>query len=114
MNQDDLLQARRTLGHITPLPQIVPSQTCVRCDVCYWFPEPDSFLRPYVTEDETHSAISQGIDPSVFPNVGGGQVNVIPHPKTASPVPDRGRHTSTDRFLWSRAPLPPSRHESMD
>ncbi len=51
MNRDYHLQARTTLVHITPLPQIVPRQICFRCDVCCRFPEPDSFLRPYFTAD---------------------------------------------------------------
>src|SRR5437868_9945275 len=37
---------------VTPpsaLPQLVPSRTCLQCDVCCRFPDPDSSLRPYFT-----------------------------------------------------------------
>ncbi len=62
------------------LPQIVPSQVCLRCEVCCRFPEPDSFLRPYFTAEEIRRAVAAGVDPAAFPDPQGGQVRVVPHP----------------------------------
>jgi hypothetical protein len=59
--------------------QIVPSEVCACCDVCCRFPEPDSALRPYFTEDEIHAAIRAGLKPSAFPNKKGAKVNVVPY-----------------------------------
>jgi hypothetical protein len=42
------------------LPQIVPSDLCLRCDVCCRFPERESFLRPYFTAQERERAIASG------------------------------------------------------
>lgn len=63
-----------------PLPQLVPSRVCLSCDVCCRFPEPDSFLRPYFTAGEIRRAVARGIDPAHFPDPGGGQITVVPHP----------------------------------
>lgn len=62
------------------VPQIVPSQTCLTCEVCCRFPEADSFLRPYFTVEEIAKAVAQGLDPSFFPNPAGGQIRLVPHP----------------------------------
>lgn len=62
------------------LPQIVPSQVCLRCDVCCRFPEPDSFLRPYFTADEVRRAVAAGLPPASFADPRGGQVVVVPNP----------------------------------
>jgi Fe-S-cluster containining protein len=67
----------------TPLPmvpQIVPSRTCLTCEVCCRFPEADSFLRPYFTAEEITRAVALGIDSSHFPNSKGGQITLVPHP----------------------------------
>lgn len=63
------------------LPQMVPSTTCVRCDVCCRFPDPDSPLRPYFTNDEVSQAIRGGLDERVFPDRGGCQILVVPDPE---------------------------------
>ncbi len=34
------------------VPQLVPSKTCLTCEVCCRFPEADIFLRPYFTAEE--------------------------------------------------------------
>jgi Fe-S-cluster containining protein len=68
------------LIQITPLPQHVPSQVCLSCDVCCRFPDVDSFLRPYFTAHEIAEAISWGIDPEAFPDRRGSQIRVIPNP----------------------------------
>jgi len=63
-----------------PGPQVVPSAICFQCEVCCRFPEQDSFLRPYFTEDEIQRAVSHGVTPSSFPDHRGSQVEVVPHP----------------------------------
>ena len=62
------------------VPQIVPSRTCLSCEVCCRFPEADSFLRPYFTAEEITRAVALGIDSSHFPNPKGGQIALAPHP----------------------------------
>ena len=62
------------------LPQLVPSQVCFGCTVCCRFPEADSFLRPYFTEQEVARAITAGVDRSSFPHSSGTQVRLVPHP----------------------------------
>ena len=71
---------RSQLIQITPLPQHVPSRVCLNCDVCCRFPEVDSFLRPYFTEQEIGNAISMGINPNAFPDHRGSQIRVVPNP----------------------------------
>lgn len=62
------------------LPQLVPSKTCLSCDVCCRFPEQNSFLRPYFTQEEIAGAIDRGIDPVHFSVRGGCQIEVVPDP----------------------------------
>jgi len=62
------------------IPQLVPSQTCLACDVCCRFPEQDSFLRPYFTKEEIAFAINHGIEPVHFSDRDGCQTAVVPHP----------------------------------
>jgi len=66
--------------HTALWPQIVPSRTCLSCDVCCRFPEPDSFLRPWFTAEEITKAVARGIDRKHFPDSNGSQVHVVPHP----------------------------------
>ncbi len=72
----------RELRHLpmVALPQLVPSRTCLSCEICCRFPEPDSLLRPYFTDQEINRAIERGIDPAQFPAKDGCQVNVVPDP----------------------------------
>jgi Fe-S-cluster containining protein len=68
---------------VTPpiaLPQLVPSRTCLQCDVCCRFPDPDSALRPYFTENEITRALAGGVEETAFPNRRGSQVILIPDP----------------------------------
>ncbi|HNP62023.1 MAG TPA: YkgJ family cysteine cluster protein [Nitrospirales bacterium] len=65
---------------VIPGPQVVPSAVCFRCDVCCRFPEQDSFLRPYFTEDEIRQAVTHGILSSSFPDHRGSQIEVVRHP----------------------------------
>lgn len=72
----------RELRHLpmVALPQFVPSRTCLSCEICCRFPEPDSLLRPYFTDQEIRRAVERGIDPASFPAKDGCQVNVVPNP----------------------------------
>ena len=68
---------------VTPsieLPQLVPSRTCLQCDVCCRFPDPDSAIRPYFTENEISLALAGGIEATAFPNRRGSQVIPVPEP----------------------------------
>lgn len=62
-------------------PQLVPSSVCLRCDVCCRFPDPDSPLRPYFTDEEISEAVTGGLDGRVFPDRSGCQVTVLPDPQ---------------------------------
>jgi len=63
------------------LPQIVPSSTCLRCDVCCRFPDPDSALRPYFTAQDIELAVAAGISRSAFSDTHGSQVTLVPDVK---------------------------------
>ncbi|WP_447979217.1 phosphatidylglycerol lysyltransferase domain-containing protein [Candidatus Nitrospira bockiana] len=63
-----------------PFPQHVPSRACLECPVCCHFPEADSFLRPYFTEEEIRGAVARGVPSGMFPNPRGGQIELVPHP----------------------------------
>jgi uncharacterized protein len=65
---------------LTALPQLVPSRTCLQCDVCCRFPDPDSALRPYFTENEITGALAAGVEETAFPNRRGSQVILVPVP----------------------------------
>jgi Fe-S-cluster containining protein len=72
--------ARRDLPVLAPLPQLVPSHVCFKCDVCCRFPESDSFLRPYFTGEEIVRAVEAGIAAKHFPDPAGSQVRLVPNP----------------------------------
>lgn len=65
---------------ISAVPQRVPSHVCLSCRVCCHFPEADSFLRPYFTEQEIAVAVKHGLDPASFPDPRGSQIRVMPDP----------------------------------
>jgi uncharacterized protein len=68
---------------VTPpiaLPQLVPSHTCLKCDVCCRFPDPDSALRPYFAENEITRALAGGVEETAFPDRRGSQVMLVPDP----------------------------------
>lgn len=65
-------------GH--DLPQIVPSELCLTCDVCCRFPERESFLRPFFTAEEIEQAVAHGAAPEHFPDPAGGRIRLVPHP----------------------------------
>ena len=56
----------------------MPSRTCLQCDVCCRFPDPDSALRPYFTEREITEALAGGLEGAAFPNRRGSQVVLVP------------------------------------
>ncbi|ULA60450.1 MAG: hypothetical protein LZF60_250028 [Nitrospira sp.] len=60
--------------------QIVPSTTCLHCDVCCRFPERDSFLRPFFTGDEIRAALAAGLTPELFPATEGTQISLVQNP----------------------------------
>lgn len=62
------------------LPQLVPSSACFRCDVCCRFPEAESFLRPYFTQQEIAAAVAHGVGVDSFPNAAGSQINLVQNP----------------------------------
>lgn len=62
------------------LPQVVPSSACFQCDVCCRFPEADSFLRPYFTEQEMQVAVAYGLPVGSFPDRTGSQINLVENP----------------------------------
>ena len=62
------------------LPQLVPSRICLQCDVCCRFPDPDSALRPYFSENEITRALAGGVERAAFPNRRGSQVVLLPDP----------------------------------
>lgn len=65
---------------LSALPQLVPSRTCLQCDVCCRFPDFDSPLRPYFTEHEIAQALAGGVEEPAFPNRRGSQVILVPAP----------------------------------
>lgn len=66
---------------VLPGPSVVPSATCLQCEVCCRFPEKDSPLRPYFTQQEIQAAIAQGVSPDAFSDRRGCQIAVVPHPQ---------------------------------
>lgn len=63
---------------VRSVPQLVPSSTCLRCDVCCRFPDPDSPLRPYFTAEEVSRAVAGGVSAGRFPSMHGGQIALVP------------------------------------
>lgn len=87
------------------LPQFVPSSTCLRCDICCRFPDPDSPLRPYFTKEEVDQAIRGGVDERVFSDRGGCQILVVPDPEGEGfHCPAFASQTGTCR-IYERRPL---------
>lgn len=60
--------------------QIVPSATCLHCEVCCRFPEQNSFLRPFFTAEEIDAAIAAGLAPEHFSQAEGTQIDLVPNP----------------------------------
>ena len=62
------------------LPQLMPSSTCFRCDVCCRFPEAESFLRPYFTSEEIAAAVANGVPAASFPHTSGSRITLVENP----------------------------------
>ena len=55
------------------LQQIVPSKTCLSCDVCCRFPDRDSFLAPIFTDSEVQRATNNESDRNLFQQMADGR-----------------------------------------
>jgi len=75
-----MLESGLSVTLLKILPQLVPSSACFRCDVCCRFPEADSFLRPYFTQQEISAAVAHGMTAASFPNASGSQVSLLHNP----------------------------------
>jgi len=62
------VESEPSVAALKTLPQLVPNSACFRCDVCCRFPDADSFLRPYFTEQEIAAAVALGLPPTSFPD----------------------------------------------
>ncbi|MBW2058377.1 MAG: DUF2156 domain-containing protein [Deltaproteobacteria bacterium] len=63
------------------IPQPIPASICLACDVCCRFPERESFLAPFFTEEELLGALETGEGGVEFrgvPQSAGGQVVPVP------------------------------------
>lgn len=100
---DELLGASVTL--LTVLPQLVPSRTCLQCDVCCRFPDPDSALRPYLTEDEITSALARGVEGTSFPDRRGSQVTLVPAPHEEGYLCPAFDSTTSQCRIYEQRPL---------
>lgn len=88
-----------------PLPQLVPSSACLRCDVCCRFPDPDSPLRPYFTDEEAARAVGSGVDARAFPDRSGCQIALLPDPQGEGFLcPAFEKHSGTCR-IYEQRPL---------
>ena len=54
------------MQNLLELQQIVPSKTCLSCDVCCRFPNRDSFLAPIFTDSEILRVIGAEADRNLF------------------------------------------------
>lgn len=87
------------------LPQFVPSRTCLQCDVCCRFPDPDSALRPYFTEEEITSALSGGLEGTAFPDRQGSQVMLVPDPQGEGYLCPAFDSATSQCRIYERRPL---------
>jgi hypothetical protein len=58
---------------------MVPSSLCRTCDVCCRFPDKESLLAPYFTEEEISAAVQAGISEDNFPDRRGSKIRLIPY-----------------------------------
>ena len=88
------------------LPQLVPSHTCLQCDVCCRFPDPDSALRPYFTENEIARALAGGIiEETAFPNRRGSQVILVSEPHGEGYLCPAFEATTSTCRIYEQRPL---------
>ena len=100
---DELLSPSVTLP--IALPQLVPSRSCLQCDVCCRFPDPDSSLRPYFTGDEIAGALAGGIEGTAFPDRGGSQVTLVPAPQGEGYLCPAFDSTTSQCRIYEQRPL---------
>ncbi len=62
------------------LSQLVPSELCLKCDICCRFPDSDSFLAPFFTEEEVQKASRNGLSLDFFTGEKSGKIGLIPFP----------------------------------
>ena len=70
------------MGKLLQVQQIVPSKTCLSCDVCCRFLDQDSFLAPIFTKAEVQRATTNGADTDLFRPMADGQsarIRLKPH-----------------------------------
>ena len=71
------------MGKLLQLQQIVPSKTCLSCDVCCRFLDQDSFLAPIFTKAEVQQLTTNGVETSrLFRPMADGQsarIKLKPH-----------------------------------
>ena len=72
--------SERSVAVLGPIPQFVASIACFRCDVCCRFPDSESSLRPYFTQQEIAAALEHGLTAASFPDASGSQIRLIPNP----------------------------------
>ncbi|MDP1770590.1 MAG: phosphatidylglycerol lysyltransferase domain-containing protein [Nitrospirota bacterium] len=89
----------------TALPQLVPSRSCLQCDVCCRFPDPDSALRPYFTGDEITRALAGGIEGTAFPDRGGSQVTLVSVPHGEGYLCPAFDSTTSQCRIYEQRPL---------
>ena len=76
-----MLESEPSVTAPKTLPQLVPSSTCFRCDVCCRFPEAESFLRPYFTPEEIAAAVANGVPAAAFPHTSGSRITLVENPR---------------------------------
>ncbi|MBI3605158.1 MAG: YkgJ family cysteine cluster protein [Nitrospirae bacterium] len=70
----------KTVRADPPLLQLVPSELCLKCDICCRFPEADTPLAPYFTPAEVKNAVVAGLPPEFFNGERSGRIRLIPFP----------------------------------
>lgn len=92
-------------GAARGLPQAVPNSACFHCDVCCRFPDPDSVLRPYFTDEEIASAVDRGLKASAFPDLNGSQVTLVPNPQGEGFLCPAFESTTGRCLIYDQRPL---------
>lgn len=64
-----------------PIDSIVPSEICLKCDICCRFPNADSPLAPFFTDEEVKIGLAAGLPPDSFDGGEAGRIRLIPFPE---------------------------------
>jgi len=59
---------------------MVPSELCLKCDICCRFPQAESSLAPFFTEQETTRALDAGLSLASFEGRKSGKIHLVPFP----------------------------------